>query len=130
MALVAEWKDPGTATREILGIGRLTRLPGTNEAEFAVIVNDQFQRRGSHRVLVVLANNIRWHSHHKRHQFLHDYYKWYLLSESEVTMRIYLEHKLGLSERDNCTSTIRPGSNRGNYMSLCNGHTYSHTETL
>jgi acetyltransferase len=45
MALVAEHCDPATGMLEIAGIGRLIKLHGTNEAEWAVLVSDRFQRR-------------------------------------------------------------------------------------
>ncbi|MFP2962193.1 bifunctional acetate--CoA ligase family protein/GNAT family N-acetyltransferase [Myxococcus sp. 1LA] len=41
MALVAERKDG-----ELLGVGRLTRLRGTTDAEFAILISDQVQRQG------------------------------------------------------------------------------------
>jgi acetyltransferase len=41
MALVAE-----TADHEILGVGRLTKIHGTREAEVAVLVSDKWQGRG------------------------------------------------------------------------------------
>ncbi|HEV3260153.1 MAG TPA: bifunctional acetate--CoA ligase family protein/GNAT family N-acetyltransferase [Gemmataceae bacterium] len=46
MALVAGRKDPTTGDHEIMAIGRLIKLPGTDEAEFALLVGDQFQRCG------------------------------------------------------------------------------------
>ncbi len=46
MALVAVRTDPTTAAQEILGVGRLSRLHGINEAEYAVLVGDQWQRQG------------------------------------------------------------------------------------
>jgi acetyltransferase len=46
MALVAERRDPLTGERQILGVGRLTKLHGLREAEFAAIVADAFQRQG------------------------------------------------------------------------------------
>ncbi len=46
IALVAEQKDPTTGEREILGAGRLARDPGTDEAEFAILVADPVQSRG------------------------------------------------------------------------------------
>ena len=46
MALVAERKDPETGRHEILGVGRLSKLRGTDEAEFALLVSDRFQRQG------------------------------------------------------------------------------------
>lgn len=44
MALVAVREGPGRP--EILGVGRLCRIPGTDHAEFAVVVGDRWQRRG------------------------------------------------------------------------------------
>ena len=46
MALVVERKNPQTGARDILGVGRLIKLHGTNAAEFAIIISDQFQRYG------------------------------------------------------------------------------------
>jgi acetyltransferase len=47
MALVAEGpgQDPG-ADREILGIARLSKLRGTDAAEFALLISDAHQRKG------------------------------------------------------------------------------------
>jgi acetyltransferase len=47
MALVAERKNPETGEPEILGVGRLSRNHAApNEAEFALLVSDCFQRQG------------------------------------------------------------------------------------
>ncbi|MDX2100588.1 MAG: bifunctional acetate--CoA ligase family protein/GNAT family N-acetyltransferase [Leptolyngbyaceae cyanobacterium bins.59] len=46
LALVADYKDPETGEHEILAVGRLEKLHGTNEAEFAMIVGDKWQCRG------------------------------------------------------------------------------------
>jgi acetyltransferase len=46
MVLVAEHLNPDTGEHKILGIGRLTKLHGTEEAEFAVLVQDEYQRGG------------------------------------------------------------------------------------
>ncbi|AMV35889.1 bifunctional acetate--CoA ligase family protein/GNAT family N-acetyltransferase [Planctomyces sp. SH-PL62] len=46
MALVADFKDPETGERKILGVGRLSKIRETDEAEFALLVSDQFQGRG------------------------------------------------------------------------------------
>lgn len=46
MALVAERHVPGTAETEILAVGRLTKVHGTNDAEVAVLVSDRFHGRG------------------------------------------------------------------------------------
>jgi acetyltransferase len=45
MALVAERENEG-GVHELLGIGRMTRVHGTNDAEMAVLVSDDFQGHG------------------------------------------------------------------------------------
>jgi acetyltransferase len=45
MALVAELLD-GVGKPHIIGIGRLSRVPGHNEAEFAALVSDLYQSQG------------------------------------------------------------------------------------
>jgi len=45
MALVAERRKPN-GDREIIGVGRLTKVHGHNEAEVAVLVSDRYQHRG------------------------------------------------------------------------------------
>jgi acetyltransferase len=46
MALVADWLHPETGEHELLGFGRLSKLHGTNEGEFGLLVGDRFQHRG------------------------------------------------------------------------------------
>jgi acetyltransferase len=46
MALVAQAQDPKDGTPSIVGVGRLTKIRGANEAEFAVLIADQVQRQG------------------------------------------------------------------------------------
>ncbi|MGO9892739.1 MAG: GNAT family N-acetyltransferase [Bryobacteraceae bacterium] len=46
VALIAQRRNPQTGEIEILGVGRLTKLHGVNEAEVAVVVSDQWQGRG------------------------------------------------------------------------------------
>jgi len=46
IALVVERHDPQTDERRILAVGRLIKLHRTNEAEFAILVSDQFQGQG------------------------------------------------------------------------------------
>jgi acetyltransferase len=46
LALVAEHKDAQTGESEILGIGRLSKSHGTNEAEFSMLVSDRYQNQG------------------------------------------------------------------------------------
>jgi acetyltransferase len=45
LALVVE--HPGeNGDAEIVGVGRLSKLPNSNEAEFAVLISDLWQRKG------------------------------------------------------------------------------------
>ena len=46
MALVAERRNPETGESEILGVGRLMKIHGTNEGEVAVLVSDKWQGHG------------------------------------------------------------------------------------
>ena len=46
MALVVEHRDPESGERQVLAVGRLVKLRGANEAEYAILVNDQWQGQG------------------------------------------------------------------------------------
>jgi acetyltransferase len=46
MALVAQRKNLLTGDLEILGVGRLSKVLGNDEAEFALLVSDRFQGQG------------------------------------------------------------------------------------
>ncbi|PZU92857.1 MAG: acetyl CoA synthetase subunit alpha [Pseudanabaena sp.] len=46
MILVAILSNPETQISEIVGVARLSKLHGTNEAEFALIVSDHYQHQG------------------------------------------------------------------------------------
>jgi acetyltransferase len=46
MALVAEYKNPKAGSLEIIGVGRLSKAHGRNEAEFALLISDSYQRQG------------------------------------------------------------------------------------
>jgi len=46
MALVAERRNPETGECEILGVGRMMKVHGANEAEVAVVISDKWQGRG------------------------------------------------------------------------------------
>jgi acetyltransferase len=46
MALVVEHQGPQSGERQILAVGRLVKLRGTNEAEYAILVSDQWQGQG------------------------------------------------------------------------------------
>ncbi|HSK92920.1 MAG TPA: bifunctional acetate--CoA ligase family protein/GNAT family N-acetyltransferase [Candidatus Angelobacter sp.] len=52
MALVAEHAPAGGGDPEIVGVGRLIRLHGRSEGEFAILVADAWQRRGIGTVLL------------------------------------------------------------------------------
>jgi acetyltransferase len=52
MALVAQYQDPQTGNQELVAVGRLSKLRGTTEAEFALLVSDRFQKRGIGKVLL------------------------------------------------------------------------------
>ena len=46
IALVAVRRNPKTNADEIIGVGRLIKMGRTNEAEFAIVVSDEFQSLG------------------------------------------------------------------------------------
>ncbi|MGK7933433.1 MAG: bifunctional acetate--CoA ligase family protein/GNAT family N-acetyltransferase [Microcystaceae cyanobacterium] len=46
MALVAVQRHPETKEAEIIAVGRLSKVHGVNEAEFAMLVSDPFQNKG------------------------------------------------------------------------------------
>ncbi len=43
IALVVDGKNQQTGVQQILGVGRLSRLHGANEAEFAIVISDLYQ---------------------------------------------------------------------------------------
>ncbi len=51
MAIVA-LRAAGNGSRHIIGVGRLSKLHGRNEAEVALVVTDQFQKQGVGRQLL------------------------------------------------------------------------------
>ena len=46
MALIVDYLNPKTKEHEILGVGRLTKQLGINEAEFAIVISDAWQGKG------------------------------------------------------------------------------------
>ena len=46
MALVADYLNPNTGEREILGVGRLSKIYGTSEAELGILISDREQGIG------------------------------------------------------------------------------------
>ncbi len=45
IALVAELRTP-SSKRAVIGVGRLSKVFGTNDAEFSIIISDQYQNKG------------------------------------------------------------------------------------
>jgi acetyltransferase len=58
IALVAVRQTPDTKEDEIIGVGRLSKLHGVNEAEFAILITDRFQHQGLGTHLLQLLVNI------------------------------------------------------------------------
>ncbi len=46
MALIAQRCEPGSGECQVLGVGRLSKLHGTDSAELAVVILDDFQHQG------------------------------------------------------------------------------------
>jgi len=46
MALVAETDGAESMAAEIIAVGRLSRLAGTRDAEYSMLVTDRYQRQG------------------------------------------------------------------------------------
>jgi len=46
MALVAEHQDSTTGESDIIGVGRLTQIHATHDAEFGILVSDRYQGKG------------------------------------------------------------------------------------
>jgi acetyltransferase len=46
MALVVDRADPQSGEHQILAVGRLSSIHGTNDAEFAILVSDPWQGHG------------------------------------------------------------------------------------
>jgi acetyltransferase len=74
MALVADHTDSYTGEPEIMAVGRMTKVPGTEDAQFAILVADPFQRRGLGAELIrrLLAIAKEEKIHHLQAEFLVD----------------------------------------------------------
>ena len=90
MALIAEVPDDGTARGDIIGVGRLVRDLETNSGEFALVVTDDFQRRG------VGAELLQRLVHVAREEKLESINGW--ISPSNAAMQ-NLSRKLGFDVR-------------------------------
>jgi acetyltransferase len=58
MALVAVRQNSETKEDEIVGVGRLIKVLGTNDAQFAILITDQFQGQGLGKRLLTLLVDI------------------------------------------------------------------------
>lgn len=52
MALVVTHRDPATNESKIIAVGRLSKIHGTDDAEFAIVVADAYQGQGLGRTLL------------------------------------------------------------------------------
>ncbi len=59
LALVAEGTHAENQKPFILGIGRLSKVPGGRDAEFAIVISDAWQNRGSGHAIVTSADPSR-----------------------------------------------------------------------
>jgi acetyltransferase len=64
-ALVADYAE-SNGHHQILGVGRLFREPGCDKAEFALLISDQWQRKGLGTVLLKLLVRLGRQSHLRR----------------------------------------------------------------
>jgi acetyltransferase len=46
MVLVATIKDPNSGKKTIVGVGRLSKIHGTGDANFSILITDAFQHKG------------------------------------------------------------------------------------
>ena len=60
MALVAEFQDPSPDRHEIVAVGRLSKIRGTSQAEFALLVSDRYQRKGIGAALLERLIQVGW----------------------------------------------------------------------
>ncbi len=88
MALVAEHRNLETGEIEILGVGRMTKVQGTSDAEVAVLVSDKWQGRGLGKEL--LARLLIVGADEKLHRLVAD-----ILPDNRGVMRIC--EKLGFA---------------------------------
>lgn len=58
IALVAVRQASNTTESEIIGVGRLMKVHGVNEAEFAIVISDRFQHQGLGTQLLQLLVDI------------------------------------------------------------------------
>jgi acetyltransferase len=58
MALVAIVRDAKVGTDHFIGVGRLSRTPWLNEAEFALLISDRWQNKGLGNLLLKILVEI------------------------------------------------------------------------
>mgnify|MGYP001495097692 CR=1 FL=1 len=95
LALVVERRDPGGGEREILGIGRLSKTPGRDEGEYAILITDAWQRKGLGSKLLSLIVDI------ARREKLRRVFAEILPDNLEM---IHLSEKIGFSMKRSLTS--------------------------
>ena len=65
-ALVVDWVPHPRRDHQILGVGRLVKEPACSEAEFAILINDQWQGKGLGTELLRLLVRVGRQSHLRR----------------------------------------------------------------
>ena len=91
IALLALRQNPETHTPEIMGIGRLSKQHGTKQAEFVLLVSDQFQHQGLGKELLLRLMQV------ARDEKLRSIFGFVLKDNNEM---IHLVEKLGFTLGD------------------------------
>jgi acetyltransferase len=84
IALVVDYHNPKMGAQEILGVGRLSKVHGSGEAEFALLVSDEYQSLGVGKHLLELLVGIG--RHEKLQQIVG-----YILNENHAMQHIARE---------------------------------------
>jgi acetyltransferase len=97
MALVVVRADREARREDILGVGRLIRVHGTRDAEFAILISDQWQRQGIGTEL--LARLVRIGKEEKLERIVAD-----ILSDNTEMQRVC--EKIGFKQQYSATEGI------------------------
>jgi acetyltransferase len=108
MALVVEHTDPATSEKQILGVGRLSKVHELRGAEVAIVISDQFQRKGLGTELLNRLLQI------SRDEKL-DYVAAEILRENPEMQRMV--EKVGFTLEHTAESTVRAVFNLKNHVS-------------
>jgi acetyltransferase len=99
LALVAESRRADTGQPFILGVGRLSKLPGGADAEYAIVVADAWQNRGLGTQLLKLLVQV---ARDEKLTHLHG-----MIMSQNIEMQ-HVAEKLGFKlERDMSEATVR-----------------------